>query len=209
MKQHNVNYLGTNVPILVYVNGNGLCLKASQLIPATPRTNKSGLCEYSGPERPVDPQKYVNSVPLRQLMYGCEYYRDGTLYRKSPDQDLDSLLRDMQAPNPGEEPTCRLMIVRDKAKSTMLSLFINRPIQPQEDLTIEYGGPYSLIFWNHLSLDQQRQIKIQYPDITFPPHWPQAIPPGVPQPEDLQPTRERLLSRCTQYLRCPRHLGST
>jgi hypothetical protein len=59
-------------------------------------------------------------------MYGCEYYRDGKLYRKSPDQDLDSLLKYMQAPNPGEEPTCRLIIVRDKAKSTMVSLFINR-----------------------------------------------------------------------------------
>jgi hypothetical protein len=71
------------------------------------------------------------------------------------------------------------MIVRDKAKSTMVSLFINIPIQTQEDLTIEYGGPYWQIFlWNHLSLDQQRQIKIQYPDITFPPHWPQAIPSG-------------------------------
>jgi hypothetical protein len=91
---------------------------------------------------------------------------------------MDSLLRYMQAPNPGEEPTCRLMIVKDKAKSTMVSLFINRPIQQQEDLTIEYGGPYWQIFWNHLSLDQQRQIKIQYPDITFPPHWPQAIPSG-------------------------------
>jgi hypothetical protein len=31
---------------------------------------------------------------------------------------------------------------------------------------------------DHLSLDQQRQIKIQYPDITFPPHWPQAIQSG-------------------------------
>jgi hypothetical protein len=52
----------------------------------------------------------------------------------------------------------------------MVSLFINRPIQTQEDLTIEYGGPYWQIFWNHLSIEQQRQIKIQYPDITFPPH---------------------------------------
>jgi hypothetical protein len=100
-------------------------------------------------------------------MYGCEYYRDGKLYRKSPDQDMDSLLRYMQAPNPGEE----LIIVKDKAKSTMVSLFINIPIQQQEDLTIEYGGPYWQIFWNHLSLDHKRQIKIQYPDITFPPHW--------------------------------------
>jgi hypothetical protein len=91
---------------------------------------------------------------------------------------MDSLLRYMQTPHPGEEPTCRLMIVRDKAKSTMVSLLINRPIQPQKDLNIEYGGPYWQIFWNHLSLDQQMQNKIQYPDITFPPHWPQAIPSG-------------------------------
>jgi hypothetical protein len=105
--------------IAVDANRKGLCLKASQPIPATTWMNKTGLCEYSGTERPVDPQEHVNSIPLRQLMYGCEYYRDGKLYRKSPDQDLDSLLRYMQAPNPGEEPTCRLMIVKDKAKSTM------------------------------------------------------------------------------------------
>jgi hypothetical protein len=127
------------------VDGKGLCLKASQLIPASPWTNKTGLCEYSGTERSVDPQEHVNSIPLRQLTdvwYECEYYSDGKLYRKSPDQDMDSLLRFMQAPNPGEESTCRLVIVRDKPKSTMVSLFINRPIQPQEDLTIAYGGPY-------------------------------------------------------------------
>jgi hypothetical protein len=137
--------------IAVDVNGKGLCLKASQPISATPWMNKTGLCEYSGTERTVDPQEHVNSIPLRQLMYGCEYYRDGKLYRKSPDQDMDSLLRYMQAPNPGEESACRLMIVRDNTKSTMVSLFINRPIQTQEDLTIEYGGPYWQIFWNHLS----------------------------------------------------------
>jgi hypothetical protein len=35
--------------------------------------NKTGLCEYSGTESHVDPQEHVNSIPLRQLMYGCEY----------------------------------------------------------------------------------------------------------------------------------------
>jgi hypothetical protein len=69
------------------------------------------------------------------------------------------------------------MIVRDKAKSTMVSIFINRPILPQRRI-FEYGGPYWQIFWNHLSLYQQSQIKIQYPDITFLSHWPQAIPSG-------------------------------
>jgi hypothetical protein len=130
--------------------------------------NKTGLCEYSGTERPVDPQEHVNSIPRRQLMYGCEYYRDGKLYRKSPDQDMDSLLRYMQAPNPGEEPTCRLMIVKDKAKSTMVSLFINRPIQQQEYLTIEYGGPYWQIFWSHLSLDQRGKLRFSTPTLHFP-----------------------------------------
>jgi hypothetical protein len=122
----------------------------------------------------MDPQEHVNSIPLRQLMYGCEYCRDGELYRKSPDQDLDSLHLD----------TCKLPTqeksqhVRDKPKSTMVSLFINRPIQPQRDLTIENGGHYWQILWNHLSLDKQKQINIQYPDTIFPPHWPQAIPSG-------------------------------
>jgi hypothetical protein len=92
-----------------------------------------------------------------------------------------------------------VMIVKDKAKSTTVSLFINRPIQPQEDLTIEYGGPYWQIFWSHLSLNQHRQIKIQYPDITFPPHWPQAIPSGH-RNQKTSNQLESELSRCTQHL---------
>jgi hypothetical protein len=79
---------------------------------------------------------------------------------------MESLLRYIQAPpNPGEEPSCRLLIVRDKANSTTVSLFINKLLQPQDELNIEYGGPYWQIFWPHLSLDQQRRMKIQYPDV--------------------------------------------
>jgi hypothetical protein len=60
-----------------------------------------------------------------------------------------------------------------------VSLGINRPLQPQDELTIEYGGPYWQIFWPHLSLEQQRRIKSHYTDIVFPPsHWPQVIPRG-------------------------------
>jgi hypothetical protein len=33
------------------------------------------------------------------------------------------------------------MIVREEANHTTVSLFINIPIQPQEALVIEYGGP--------------------------------------------------------------------
>jgi hypothetical protein len=114
---------------------------------------------------------------MKQLMYRCEYCRGGILYRKSPDQDLDILRRYMQAPSPVNEPNCRLGIIRDTTNSTTASLFINRPLhQPQEDLTIEYGGPYWQIFWYHLNMNQQRQMKIQHADIIFPPHWPQVIP---------------------------------
>jgi hypothetical protein len=83
-------------------HGKGLCLRASQFIAATPAQSKTGLCEYGGTERLVDPNEHVNSVPQRVLMYGCEYLRDGKLYRKSPNQDMKSLLRYMQAPNPGD-----------------------------------------------------------------------------------------------------------
>jgi hypothetical protein len=42
--------------------------------------------------------------------------------------------------NPGEEPTCRLFIVRDKANYTKVCLFIkNKSLQPHDELTIEYG----------------------------------------------------------------------
>jgi hypothetical protein len=61
---------------------------------------------------------------------------------KSPNQDLDSLLRYMRSPHPGEEPTCRLLIVKDKTNYTTVSLVINRPLQPLEELAIEYGGHY-------------------------------------------------------------------
>ncbi len=136
--------------IAIDLSGRGLCLRATSFIPQTAPTDKKGFCEYTGTERPVSAKEHINSVPLRQLMYGCEYERDGVRYRKSPDQDLQSLLRYMQAPNPGEEPTCRLLAVKDTKTTTTVSLFINRPIQPEEALTIDYGGPYWQIFWPHL-----------------------------------------------------------
>jgi hypothetical protein len=133
-------YLHTH--IAVDSNGKGLCLRASQYIAVSHPQSTRDLCEYTGTERPVPQDEHANRVPLRQLMYGCEYQRDGKTYRKSPDRDLDSLLRYMQSPNLGEEPTCRLLIVRDKTNYTMVSLCANRPLQPQDEQTIEYGGPY-------------------------------------------------------------------
>lgn len=76
---------------------------------------------------------------MRQLMYGCEYIRNGQLYRKSPDQDLQSLLWYMQSPYVGEEPTCKLVVVKDTKTYTMISLFIDKQIQPHEELTIDMG----------------------------------------------------------------------
>jgi hypothetical protein len=121
-------YLHTH--IAVGSNGKGLCIRASQYIAATHPQSTRCLCEYTGTESSVPQDEHVNSVPLRQLMYGCEYQRgDRKINRKSPDQDLDSLLRYMQSHNPGEEPTCRLLIIKDKTEHTTVSLGINRPLQ--------------------------------------------------------------------------------
>jgi hypothetical protein len=70
--------------IAVDSSGKGLCLRASQFIPASHPQNTHGLCEHTGTERIVPQDEHVNSVPLRQLMYGCEYQRDGKTYRKKP-----------------------------------------------------------------------------------------------------------------------------
>lgn len=164
--------------IAVDQSGRGLCLLAAHDINPTDPHATHGFCEYSGTEREVPANEHIGSVPLKQLMYGCEYVRAGVRYRKSPDRDLQSLLRYMQAPNPGEEPTCRLMAGRDTKTETRISLFINHKIRTNEALTIDYGGPYWQIFWPHLSIAQQQLTKHQYPDLTFPPHWPPNIPPG-------------------------------
>jgi hypothetical protein len=147
----------------------------------TPR-NKSGLCEYSATECPVDPQEHVNSIPLRQLIYICGNTIEMTKsFKRAPNKTQIAYLDRCKPPTQGRS---------QHANHTTVSLFINRPLQPQEDLIIQYyGGPYWQIFQNHLSLDQQRQIKIQYPDITFPP--PLALSNNtlrVSQPKDLQPT---------------------
>jgi hypothetical protein len=63
-------YLHTH--IAVDSNVKGRCLKASQHIAAS-HYPQSGLREYTGTERLVPQDEHVNSVPLRQLMYGCEY----------------------------------------------------------------------------------------------------------------------------------------
>lgn len=97
-----------------------------------------------GSTRQFMPTEHVNSVPRRQLMYGCDYVRDGQLYyRKSPDQDLQSQLRCMQDPNVGEEPMCMLVVaVKGTTIYTKMSLFIARPIHPLEAITVDYEGPY-------------------------------------------------------------------
>jgi hypothetical protein len=82
------------------------------------------------------------------------------------------------------------------------ALFINRSLQPQDDLTIKYGGPYYWqIFWNHhLSLDQQKHIKIQYPDTIFSPHWPKQSSGYHNQKISNQLESDYVLSRYTQHL---------
>jgi hypothetical protein len=51
-----------------------------------------------------------------------------------------------EALNPGEEPTCRLLIEKDTTNDTKVSLYFNRQVQAHEDLTIAYGGPYWQMF---------------------------------------------------------------
>jgi hypothetical protein len=42
----------------------------------------------------------------------------------------------MQALNPVEEPTCCQLIVRDNTNVTTVSVFINKPLQTQDEFTI-------------------------------------------------------------------------
>lgn len=77
-----------SIYIAVDTSGRGLCLRASAYIPK----NYKGFHKYTGTERLVSPDKNINSVPLTQLMYGCEYFS----------RYLQSLIRYKQAPNPRE-----------------------------------------------------------------------------------------------------------
>jgi hypothetical protein len=76
------------------------------------------------------------------------------------------------------------MIVKDKAKSTTVSLFINIPLQPQEDLTIEYGGPCYWQIFGTISVWTNRgklrsSIPTPYSHHTGPKQYPQQYPPGI------------------------------
>jgi hypothetical protein len=88
--------------IAVDVNGKGLCLKASQPIPATPWMNKTGLCEYSGTERPVDPQEHVNSIPLRQLMYDANTIEMANSIARAPTKTWIAYLDTCRLPTQGK-----------------------------------------------------------------------------------------------------------
>lgn len=56
--------------------------------------------------------------------------------------------------------------------------YINRPVKPHENITIDNEGPYWQIFWHHLSIDQQRVTRALYPDLIFPPQWLHCVSPG-------------------------------
>ena len=96
----------------------------------------------------------------------------GILYRKFPRGPLDSLTKFMQAPPPDREPNCYLSY---DPKRNVVHVILKRSIKRNEKYTIDYGLPYWQLFWHHLSIPHQRQLKTQYPDIKFPPLWPPQL----------------------------------
>jgi hypothetical protein len=164
-----------NVPmsrIIVDEDGIGLCLKSKTAIKLRPHQERR-LWEYSGDSTIVTDRENSNTIPLTQLKYGCEYTHNGIHYRKFPRGPLDSLTKFMQAPSPNKEPNCYLSF---DPRRNEVHVVLKKSIGQHEKYTIDYGLAYWQLFWHHLSIPHQRQLKELHRDIKFPPLWPPQLP---------------------------------
>ena len=164
---------GTDIArITVDTEGVGLCLISTKKIQAT-ESKPIKLWEYTGEVKPVHNDENSNSIPLRELKFGCEYTDGGQTFRRTPTDPLDGLSQYIQSPKMDEKPNCYFML-DDHSKKTYVML--TRTILPNEKYTISYGLQYWQLFWTHLPTSEQQTLKRLNPTITFPPLWPPQIP---------------------------------
>lgn len=81
----------------------------------------------------------INSeVPLRQLMYECQYMKKvGKRYRKAPCTPMESLSMFSNGSAPDEDPNVELTATPYKK----VEVWMTRTITADEQLNIDYGRP--------------------------------------------------------------------
>ena len=81
---------------------------------------------------------------------------------------MDNLVKFIDGSNPREPP--HVMLAVDQ--NNQVRLWQIRTIHQHEAITVDYGGQYWLNCGTRLSKKQQRNIRVHYKHILFPPDWP-------------------------------------
>jgi hypothetical protein len=105
------------------------------------------LCEYVGADFPIDPMENVSGIPLKHLIYGCEYVkRNGQTVRRAPTKHLMGMAMYLND-SFNASPTVQLLVVKDKPELWQVCT-----VKAGDQATMEYGGPYWQLFSSHLTL---------------------------------------------------------
>jgi hypothetical protein len=91
-----------------------LCVRYRKDIGASPEHPAVRLCEYVGTDFPIDPTENVSGIPLRHLMYGCEYVkRNGQTVRRAPTKHLMGMTLYLND-SFNTSPTVQMLVAKDK-----------------------------------------------------------------------------------------------
>jgi hypothetical protein len=72
------------------------------------------VAEYVGADFPIDPTENVSGIPLRHLMYGCEYVkRNGQTVRRAPTKHLMGMTMYLND-SFYASPTVQILVAKDK-----------------------------------------------------------------------------------------------
>jgi hypothetical protein len=114
--------------------GNGLCVRYRKDIRASPK-HPVRLCEYVGTDFPIDPTENVSGIPLRHLMYGCEYVkRNGQTVRRAPTKHLMGMTMYLND-SFNTSPTVQMLVAKDKPELWQVCT-----VKAGDQATMEYGA---------------------------------------------------------------------
>ena len=93
--------------------GNGLCVRYRHDIKASPE-HPVRVCEYVGEDFQIASTENVSGIPLRHLMYGCEYVKqNGQTVRRAPTKHLMGMAMYLND-SFDTSPTVKMLVAKDK-----------------------------------------------------------------------------------------------
>ena len=153
----------------------GLCLRIREDIKVAPGTTFP-LCTYTGKKKEIQKNEHIASIPIHDLIYGCEYTHKNRRFRLTPDGPMGSLVKFMNDPGPGAECNTKLLL----EEPGIVGVHIITDVAQGDELLIDYGPYYWLNSWTRLDRRDQELIRETYQQVVYPPTWPTVPDPKLP-----------------------------